>query len=110
MTRARDASRGGVLQRHQPIVVVIPQPAEHRGHAAQGGLRAGAAGMTISTNSLLLQAGYFRGHVRSLFTLAMRALLARALQALISMGRIEPPSASSVSSWHSRSRSASQTI
>ena len=44
MARARDASRDGVLQRHQAVVVVIPQPAEHRGHAAQGGLRAGAAG------------------------------------------------------------------
>jgi hypothetical protein len=31
-------------QRHQPIAVVVLQPADHRGHAAQGGLRAGAAG------------------------------------------------------------------
>jgi len=44
MTRAREASRDGVLQRHQAVVVVVPQPAEHRGHATQGGLRAGAAG------------------------------------------------------------------
>jgi hypothetical protein len=44
MARARDASRDGALQGHQAVVVVIPQPADHRGHAAQGGLRAGAAG------------------------------------------------------------------
>ena len=44
MTRARDASRDGVLQRHQTVVIVVPEPAEHRGHAAQGVLRTGAAG------------------------------------------------------------------
>jgi hypothetical protein len=37
-------SRGFDLQRHQPIAVVVLQAAEHGGHAAQRGLRAGAAG------------------------------------------------------------------
>jgi hypothetical protein len=37
-------SRGVDLQRHQPIGLVVAQAAEHRGHAAQGGLRADAAG------------------------------------------------------------------
>jgi hypothetical protein len=32
------------FQRHQPIAIVLPQAADHRGHAAQRGLRAGAAG------------------------------------------------------------------
>jgi hypothetical protein len=44
MARARGVSRHGILQQHQPIVFVVLQPAEHRGHAAQRGLRAGAAG------------------------------------------------------------------
>jgi hypothetical protein len=38
------ALRGGTLQRHQPVVVIVLQAADHRGHAAQGGLRADAGG------------------------------------------------------------------
>jgi hypothetical protein len=37
-------SCGVAVQRHQPIGLVVAQTAEHGGHAAQSGLRAGAAG------------------------------------------------------------------
>jgi hypothetical protein len=37
-------SRRFTLQRHQPVLVVVLQAADHRGHAAQGGLGADAGG------------------------------------------------------------------
>lgn len=36
--------RGGAVEGHQAVVVVVAQAADPGGHAAQGGLRAGAAG------------------------------------------------------------------
>jgi hypothetical protein len=36
---------GGAIQRHQPAAGIVTQAADHRGHAAQSGLRTGAAGL-----------------------------------------------------------------
>jgi hypothetical protein len=36
--------RGGTFQRHQAVVGIVLKAADHRGHAAQGGLRADAGG------------------------------------------------------------------